>query len=267
MNGVKARFRVLAVCFLFCLNTSTASWADDLLDNPPAPAADCRAKSAGAVDKLVNFFDQVVFGSESSAAKAAKTVVRWTKKPVQVMVRGSVSKQTVLKIAAHLKRLSRLTGLAFKVSGGPKYKNKRGDIDVHFVKRADMRKPEVIGLKAATMANLPATKSCYFVIARNQLAGQIVKGIVVINREMDQFLIDHCIVEEITQTLGLPGDSRTEVLRPSLFSDRDKVLVPARADQIIIRALYDRRLEPGLPRGKALKVVKNIIADLHLVTP
>jgi hypothetical protein len=228
----------------------------------PAPVP---ARPARLV-QLVNFFDQVVFGSQISAAKASKTVVRWTKERVQVIVKESVSKKTVQKIHDHLKILKSLTGLKFQLSGGPKYKIKRGDIDVHFVRRADMRNPNVIGMKASVVATFPATKSCYFVTGRNQLAGQIVKGIVVINREMDQFSIDHCIVAQITKVLGFPGIGKTEVLRPSLFH-RDKLLEPGRADQIIIRALYDPRLEKGLPRGKALKVVKDIIADLHLVTP
>lgn len=72
--------------------------------------------------------------------------------------------------------------------------------------------------------------------------------------------ISGCILEELTQSMGLPGDN--ELIRPSLFSriyPTDQLSIN---DKIIIRTLYDDRLVAGMAKVDAMPIVINIIDEL-----
>ncbi len=69
-----------------------------------------------------------------------------------------------------------------------------------------------------------------------------------------------CLLEEMTQALGLPNDS--ELVRPSIFNERDVLNRLSLNDQIQVRTLYDWRMWPGMPREGALTVARTIIAEL-----
>lgn len=51
-----------------------------------------------------------------------------------------------------------------------------------------------------------------------------------------------CLLEEMTQALGLPNDS--ELVRPSIFNERDVLNRLSLNDQILVRTLYDWRMGP-----------------------
>jgi len=69
-----------------------------------------------------------------------------------------------------------------------------------------------------------------------------------------------CLLEEMTQVLGLPADS--DLIRPSIFSSRDWAEELSINDKILVRALYDDRIEPGMTRAEAQPVIREVISDL-----
>lgn len=71
--------------------------------------------------------------------------------------------------------------------------------------------------------------------------------------------ISHCLLEEFTQSLGLPNDS--DKLRPSVFSEKDKLQSLSLSDKILLSTLYHPRMMPSMKRNQALLVAKDIIAD------
>lgn len=72
----------------------------------------------------------------------------------------------------------------------------------------------------------------------------------------------HCLVEELSQILGSSND--ISLIEDSLW--RPKEVETARgltwSDAVILRALYDERLKPGMSRAAALPVVRIIISEL-----
>ena len=70
-----------------------------------------------------------------------------------------------------------------------------------------------------------------------------------------------CVVEEVTQALGLPNDSFT--IRPSIFNDDDEFQDLTWQDELFLRVLYDRRVIPGMTRAEFEPLARDIIDELR----
>lgn len=68
-----------------------------------------------------------------------------------------------------------------------------------------------------------------------------------------------CIVEELTQVMGLPNDSET--VYPSIFNDQSIDMLLTGLDYLLLKILYDPRLIPGMDRSQAAPLVKKIVAE------
>ena len=215
------------------------------------------------VDSLVRYFDVIVFGAEYEKKLAQKVIAKW-----DGTVRIAFHGRRVLPlhrrfVKIHLQTLADLTRLRFEMLK-PGEKEQSLDIDLFFVPRADMEKIPIPGVDPRLIAKLASTGGCYFLSWPNS-ESRIVKAVIVINVERDKFDINHCLLEEISQSLGLPNDSN--LMRPSLFSDRDQLTEPSRTDRILLKTLYHPRMKAGLERTEALRVARKIIAELDYVLP
>jgi hypothetical protein len=65
----------------------------------------------------------------------------------------------------------------------------------------------------------------------------------------------HCILEELTQALGLMNDS--SYFNPSIFNDHSKQQALSPWDRLMVRAHYDRRLMPGMTWIYAEPIVRD----------
>ena len=95
--------------------------------------------------------------------------------------------------------------------------------------------------------------------------GTLIGAAIVVNTERDMARVNHCLLEELTQTLGFSND--TDLLRPSIFSDNDYLIDLSRSDEIVVRSLYDPRLKPGMPKAEALKIAPTIIREWNARLP
>jgi hypothetical protein len=64
----------------------------------------------------------------------------------------------------------------------------------------------------------------------------------------------------VAQGLGLPNDSPTA--RPTIFNDDEEFALLTRHDELLLRILYDRRLQPGLEPAEARAPVRRIAEEL-----
>lgn len=65
----------------------------------------------------------------------------------------------------------------------------------------------------------------------------------------------HCIVEELTQAMGLMNDSSH--LSPSIFNDHSKQQALSPWDELMLHAHYDRRVRPGMTWAEAEYIVRD----------
>ena len=68
-----------------------------------------------------------------------------------------------------------------------------------------------------------------------------------------------CLVEELTQMLGLAGDS-VDVM-PSIFNDASPFRERTDHDDLLLRILYDKRITPGMPRAEAVAMARKILEE------
>lgn len=127
-----------------------------------------------------------------------------------------------------------------------------------------MAKIQIGGVEQDLIARLAAPGGCYFVSWQKPV-GTIIGAAIVVNTDRDSARINHCLLEELTQTLGLPND--TDLLRPSIFSDNDYLTELSRPDVILVRTLYDPRLKPGMAKAEALKLVPGIVREINARLP
>lgn len=70
-----------------------------------------------------------------------------------------------------------------------------------------------------------------------------------------------CVVEELTQIMGLPNDSNA--VKPSIFNDRSRYFELTDHDQLMLKMLYDPRITPGMAREEALRQGRRILDELN----
>lgn len=252
-----------------------------------AAAAD-RAVDRPDVDQLVAFFDSVVFGSEFAGVTPRAFVWKW-RRPLRVLVRefgetvdvDSAGRQVRTMRQQHIKRrhfefvqrhLSALAWLTGAKTEDVERNEAAANLIVNFVPRFQLANPELADVDPGLLKRVAAQGGCYFLSWPDVETGtQIVKVVIVVNAELPMARKDHCVLEELTQSLGFPNDLKTAW--PSIFSDNrsvlrdDRVRELSRPDRIVIRALYDPRLTPGMPRAEALKVARRVITELDRDLP
>ena len=205
------------------------------------------------VSELVRHFDTIVFGSEFGPD--SPIVVKWDKAKLRVSLEKRATERHLAFVQAHLEVLTDLTGLRFEGARDPE----AADIRIFFVRRAEMGRIRGPNIDPGIVAAAAAEGGCFF-MSFARPPERIAKTFIVVNVERDEARINSCLLEELTQSLGLPNDS--DDLRPSIFSDRDVLFAPSTTDEILIRTLYDPRMEPGMPRSVAREAARGIIAEM-----
>lgn len=86
------------------------------------------------------------------------------------------------------------------------------------------------------------------------------RAVAVVRAEHPDLMRMACYHEEITQGLGLANDS--PAARPSIFNDDEEFALLTRHDELLLRMLYDPRLQPGMTEAEARPIAEVIAAEL-----
>ncbi|MEQ8664524.1 MAG: DUF2927 domain-containing protein [Rhodospirillales bacterium] len=218
------------------------------------------AQTRPTIDKLVATFDDVVFGAEFEATPRSNVIAKWSG-PLRVSVKGQPKDHHISYLRAHLRSIIDLTGLEMAPVDDQTAKE---NVTIAFVPASQMSKVKVATVDPKLIQTLAGPQSCYFLSFR-ETPDEISRSVIVVNKERTARAINHCLLEEVLQSLGLPNDS--DLIRPSVFSDLDNPTQLTRSDEILVRALYDPRLKVGTPREEALVVVRTIIEELDASLP
>jgi len=77
--------------------------------------------------------------------------------------------------------------------------------------------------------------------------------------ELSKEIMRICIVEEITQILGLANDS--DAVNPSVFNDTNAFNELTGHDKLLLRILYNSKLVIGMPRKEALRQAYRLLKE------
>lgn len=121
----------------------------------------------------------------------------------------------------------------------------------------------VPGIDSATVAailDLPPSTFCVAFAFSDGASSVYSRAIAVIRAEHPRDLRQSCFHEELAQGLGLANDSPEA--RPSIFNDDEEFSLLTRHDELLLRILYDPRLQPGMTEEQARPIVETIASEL-----
>lgn len=234
------------------------------LDRAPADAP-------YTAEDLARTFEEVVFryefhfdGANLVNAPLVKPLKRWSGTIRYRLAGDAVTQGDKAEVAALLDEISYLTGLPFV-----QVDDVQNDMLISIASRYG-REQIAAGL---TRSGRPVYRERYDIWRRTPgwICGatlssdkadpnRLVHAHIFIGSEVHGILRRSCLHEEIVQSLGLTNDSDTA--RPSIFNDDQEFVLMTEHDALLLRALYDPRLLPGMSAAEAMPIARRIFADL-----
>jgi hypothetical protein len=234
------------------------------------------ADAAFDADDLTATFLQVAMFDEYSpvsgtliARATARPLRRW-KDPVRIRivfgpsVPDDVRAQDRRALADLVDRLARASGHDIALTDG------RGNFQVYILNEDERRAlterlvetvPGMTPAVARTLRDLPPTEFCAVVgIYDDSSPAVLRRALAFIRAEHPPLLRLSCYHEELAQGLGLGNDS--PAARPSIFNDDEEFALLTGMDELLLRILYDPRLQPGMTSAQALPIVETISTEL-----
>ena len=205
---------------------------------PGSAAAQSRVTQMPPLAELVGQYHRVALSAEYGGAYRRGRIIKWTG-PIVARLRGPNARRYRIEILRHFTLLAKLTGLRFKVLGPFAPAAVRANMTITFIDnggRGPVDLERACGAEVFTDRNL--------VIRRARIT---------ISADWPR-LRRHCIIEEISQALGLMNDSG--YLFPSIFNDNSKQQRLSPWDRMVIRAHYDTRLRPGMGWPTAEPIIR-----------
>lgn len=217
-------------------------------------------------EEYVRNFRTVAFYREFDPEQIEQVLTRW-EGPLRVAVVGDVNDRYLAYVRLHLADLAALSSLDVALSA-------RADANVlvilspePFERALDTYRPDYRPFFAsdrsmeAVTARMKQEATCFARIVPGENDEVIVGAVALIPTDQGRFVTRACIIEELTQAMGLFNDS--DAIRPSIFNDSSPNMMLSDHDRILLRTLYDPRLQPGMTWSQAEPIVRTVIAELR----
>lgn len=209
------------------------------------------------IDRWLENFDRIVF--EAEFGQELPAVIRKWDQPLRVRIDTPNGSAALYRdaVADHLTLLAGLTGLRMAIAEDLAPANvvmvfAREDALIEAVNR-HLDRP----ILSAERLN---GSLCFGLFLAEEPTGRIVEAVIGIPTDRAGALgkIDACIVEELTQILGLPNDD--SAVQPSIFNDSSAEEELTEQDRWMVRTLYRADIPPGMARVEALTVLRRLAA-------
>lgn len=206
----------------------------------------------GSPAQVQQVIEEAAFGREGRAGGGP--LIRWCEAPVlAVPMSSSLSASVAGEVQAVARDITALTGLTFRTAGP----DLPASYTVHAA--ADETVMDAViddaGLTRADRRKLRRAR-CFFRLSVRE-PGCIANAVIVVPDRLDGTDRSHCLLEEMTQAMGLVADG--DFRFPSLFSERDRLPARTPTDDAALRLLYHPALEPGMSLEEARPVVGQIL--------
>ena len=205
---------------------------------------------------IAQSFQEVALGSEFG--RSDNRIRKWVK-PLNLYVQHSVGNKALLNelVDAHTAHLSDISGLKIQRVNNIN----KANVKLFFTRQSKL-KNLIIRHSGAAVAKVNTTNTCLYNIELNE-AAQVSKAQIYIPVDFayNEGKLVSCIVEELTQILGLPRDS--EKVFPSIFNDKSTDDLLTGLDETLIRILYNSKIKAGMNKRSLASVLKPVIKFLN----
>ncbi|WP_299738770.1 DUF2927 domain-containing protein [uncultured Roseobacter sp.] len=223
-------------------------------------------------DMLARNFERIVFFNEYAQAlqgRGGESPLRRWDAPVRV---GIVFGQSVppsqrasdgAAIRSYARRLGQISGHPISTFGNPNFivivasEDDRSDALDAAAARVPGITPESLNALRSLSRDTYCAVAAY---AAGSDANTYTAAVAIIRAENPSLLRLSCIHEEMAQGLGLANDSRDA--RPSIFNDDDEFALLTKHDALLLKMLYDPRLEAGMSAAEAAPITRIIAREL-----
>lgn len=223
------------------------------------------------VDDLARNFHRIAFSYEFAFRNGKridgplpKPLKRWRGEVRYRLVGDGVTQADRAELAAFFARLAPLTGLAFRPTS-EKNEQLLISIATRAGRKALSRQFSASGNDAyrqrydAWRRTPGWTCGATLSVARDD-PHRFAHAHVFLGNEARGIMRTSCLHEEIVQALGLTNDHPDA--RPSIFNDDQEFALLTVHDEVLLQALYDPRLKPGMSADEALPIARQVFAEL-----
>lgn len=157
-------------------------------------------------------------------------------------------------ISEHFKDLSDITALPIVRS------NKNPNFKI-ILTRQTHYKQAIEKYTTTKIKNIDMESNC--LVSVKHLRHQLIRATVIIpiDEAMRYGFLPACVVEELTQAMGLPNDS--DWVNPSIANDKSTYDLLTGLDYLMLKILYDKRLMIGMNVEQSDRVVDTILLDFE----
>lgn len=243
------------------------------------PAARAQAQDS---DELVAFFSDLVFGADRENADPATLYVKKWQQPLSINVnaiegelvtaedgekelRLARSKPTptqVRIIDTHLRTVIGLTGVEID---NPDETGNPVNLRIKLVPRVAMGAPFLEESVDPRLLQALARSGVCYLLTWADKSGAIDRGLIVVNADLPEAELSACVLEELSQVMGLAGES--DRITPSVFNSDSQLQELTRIDRILLKGLYDERIEPGSRPEAARAAAAQVLSELARESP
>ncbi|WCN15536.1 DUF2927 domain-containing protein [Marinomonas mediterranea] len=187
-------------------------------------------------------------------------IIRW-EQPVKIFFSSDAGDSAFQKelLSVHAQHLSHITGLPIDFTLDPEEANLYAIFTYYNQMEDKVRQYAGDPNKSRKALDEALCLGKIFTNTHSEITKSVIIIPVDYARQKARFL--DCIVEEITQLLGLPNDSGD--VFPSIFNDVSTDIYLSPLDYLLLRTLYSPRLKTGLNVTQTKAILPDIMKDLH----
>ena len=213
-----------------------------------------------SVDYLVDAFVEIALNSEYEAKR--RQVRKWTAPINYALIHqaGDAALHERL-IRTHFAHLAELTGLSFTPATSLDAANYLVVLTSESRLKDDLQR--YFGWNSAEQRERFFRETvCLGIFNSSRRNGRITRAVVIIpvDRARARGKLPACVVEELTQVLGLPNDS--DKVYPSIFNDHSTDVFLTGLDLLLLRMLYDPRISHGMEEAALRPLLHSIAAEI-----
>lgn len=224
-------------------------------------------------DTLIDHLDIVAFGNEYTKERFPR--VRKWRTPIRMGIQGKSPTFLDANIRQHARELQRLTGHPMELiysenmrnSGqlAPDFDRKQVNLILFFVPASQIHASvlKYFDNDKKIVDNMIQSSTCFAKFFKKK--DEIRAAVVVMPSHLSREALRACVVEELTQIMGLPNDS--DLLTDSIFNDKSRFNEWTDHDQMLLRMLYHPGITIGMERQQALDRVRKILPELRKTKP
>ena len=218
-------------------------------------------------DDYVANFETVAFYREFDPEKRSRELTRW-EVPLRIALIGDVKERYIGYATEHIEEMAAISGRPVGLAGSDD-----ANIVVIFSPEPfeqalttyrDYYRPFFISdvsMERITTAMKPEATCFGHIVIDDNRPSEVIGAVILIPTDLGRFVVRSCIIEELTQAMGLFNDS--DDIEPSIFNDSSPSMALTDHDRILLQLLYDERLRPGMSWEEAEPIVRKAVAELR----